>query len=62
MDLNAAIRRLTAIKDATKSCKFKIELICLDDSSVTLKMPIDGVIKKSFRHKRVIGFCPPAKS
>lgn len=62
MDLNAAIRRLTALKEATKAYKCKIELIGLDDSSVTLKMPIDDDIKKSFRHKRVIGFCPPTKS
>ena len=62
MDLNAAIRRLTALKEATKAYKCKIELIGLDDSSVTLKMPIDDDIKKSFRHKRVIGFCPSIKS
>ena len=58
MDLNAAIRKLTALKDATKSCKCKIELIGLDDNSIVLKMPIDDDVKKSFRHKRVIGFCP----
>ena len=58
MDLNAAIRKLTALKDATKSCKCKIELIGLDNNSIVLKMPIDDDVKKSFRHKRVIGFCP----
>ena len=62
MDLNAAIHRLTALKEATKAYKCKIELIGLDDTSVTLKMPIDDGAKKSFRHKRVIGFCPPTKS
>ena len=41
MDLNAAIRKLTALKDATKSYKCKIELIGLDDNSIVLKMPID---------------------
>ena len=58
MDLNAAIRRLTALKDATKSCKCKIELIGLDDNSIVLKMPIDNDAKKSRRHKKVVGFCP----
>ena len=58
MDLNAAIRRLTALKDATKSCKCKIELIGLDDNSIVLKMPIDDDAKKSCRHKKVVGFCP----
>ena len=62
MDLNAAIRRLTALKEATKAYKCKIELIGLDDSSAMLKMPIDDGIKKSFHHKRVIGFCPSIKS
>ena len=58
MDLSAAIRRLTALKDATKSCKCKIELIGLDDNSIVLKMPIDDDAKKSRRHKKVVGFCP----
>ena len=58
MDLNAAIRKLTALKDATKSCKCKIELIGLDNNSIVLKMPIDADAKKSFRHKKVVGFCP----
>ena len=58
MDLNAAIRRLTALKDATKSCNCKIELIGLDDNSIVLKMPIDDDAKKSRRHKKVVGFCP----
>ena len=58
MDLNAAIYKLNALKEATKSCKFKIELIGLDDSSVMLKIPIDADAKKSFRHKKVVGFCP----
>ena len=58
MDLNAAIRRLTDLKDATKSCKCKIELIGLDDNSIVLKMPIDDDAKKSRRHKKVVGFCP----
>lgn len=58
MDLDAAIRRLTALKDATKSCKCKIELIGLDDNSIVLKMPIDDDAKKSRRHKKVVGFCP----
>ena len=58
MDLNAAIRKLTALKDATKSRKCKIELIGLDDKSIVLKMPIDDDAKKSRRHKKVVGFCP----
>ena len=58
MDLNASIRKLTALKDATKSCKCKIELIGLDDNSIVLKMPIDDDAKKSRRHKKVVGFCP----
>ena len=58
MDLNAAIRKLTALKDATKSCKCKIELIGLDNNSIVLKMPIDDDAKKSHRHKKVVGFCP----
>ena len=58
MDLNAAIHKLNALKDATKSYKFKIELIGLDNSSVMLKIPIDTDIKKSCRHKKVFGFCP----
>ena len=57
MDLNAAIRKLTALKDATKSCKCEIELIGLDDNSIVLKMPIDDDAKKSRRHKKVVGFC-----
>ena len=57
MDLNAAIRKLTALKDATKSCKCKIELIGLDDNSIVLKMPIDDDAKKSRHHKKVVGFC-----
>ena len=52
MDLNAAIHKLNALKETTKSCKFKIELIGLDDSSVMLKIPIDADAKKSFRHKK----------
>ena len=58
MDLNAAIRKLTALKDATKSCKCKIELSGLDDKSIVLKMPIDDDAKKSRRHKKVVGCCP----
>ena len=58
MDLNAAIHKLNALKEATKSCKFKIELIGLDDGSVMLKIPIDADAKKSFRHKKVVGLCP----
>ena len=58
MDLNAAIRKLIALKDATKSCKCKIELIGLDNNSIVLKMPIDDDAKKSRRHKKVVGFCP----
>ena len=58
MDLNAAIHKLNALKEATKACKFKIELIGLDDSSVMLKIPIDADAKKSCRHKKVVGFCP----
>ena len=52
MDLNAAIHKLNALKEAAKACKFKIELIGLDDSSVMLKIPIDADAKKSFRHKK----------
>ena len=62
MDLDIAISKLNALKEATKAYKCKIELISLDDSSAMLKMPIDDGIKKSFRHKRVIGFCPTTKS
>ena len=40
MDLNDAIRKLNAIKETTKACKGKIELIGLDDNSVTLKFII----------------------
>ena len=58
MDLNAAIHKLNALKEATKSCKFKIEIIGLDDNSIVLKMPIDADAKKSFHHKKVVGFCP----
>ena len=60
MDLNAAILKLNAIKETTKACKGKIELIGLDDNSVTLKF-IDDNAKESFHHKKIIGFCP-AKS
>ena len=48
---------LTALKEATKAYKCKIELIGLDDSLVMLKIPIDVDAKKSFRHKKIVGFC-----
>ena len=61
MDLNAAILKPNAIKETTKACKGKIELIGLDDNSVTLKF-IDDDAKKSFHYKKIIGFCSPTES
>lgn len=54
MDLNDAIRKLNVIKETTKACKGKIELIGLDDNLVTLKF-IDDNAKN--QEKKIIGFC-----